>query len=429
MSVTTGVHDGGRRRHGPRRWATVVRLVVVALSLALVALVATGIASPPAGPERVAAQARWLDGQLADGAGLRMQELFPEGDVFTAALTGIAAARAARQGADDPAGLVAIARRALTEVDAERNTRLFEAVTAPPLGVFYRGWRLQLLADIAGATSADADLQTMRRERDVLVAAFAASPSGLLPSYAGGYWPCDNLVAMAAVVRASTLLGDDDVAALGHRLVDPLLPYRDPATTLLPHRTDATGRSLEGPRATSQSLIQTALPVVAPDLAPQAWLAYRSAFVTREAGLVGVREFPSGTKGSGDVDSGPLILGVSLSATVVTVAAARANGDTGQSATLDQEAEVLGLPLEWRGERRYALGALPIGDAWLAWARSEPVGPGRPSDVTWWWGPWAVAALLPGLIAALWELRARRRAGGPGRGARPDADLVVREGG
>ncbi len=124
-----------------------------------------------------------------------------------------------------------------------------------------------------------------------------------------------------------------------------------------------------------------------------------------------MREFPIGSAGQGDVDSGPLVLGVSLSAFAVTLAAARANGDASLADTLDREAETFGVGLQWRGERRYALGQLPVGDAWPACARSTPVG-ARPSRAaasrTWWWAC-ALLALTPADPVGLWELAARRR--------------------
>ena len=151
---------------------------------------------------------------------------------------------------------------------------------------------------------------------------------------------------------------------------------------------------LDGPRGSSQSIIQAFWPAVGRALDGRvdsaAWETFRRTFVVREAGLVGVREFPRGQDGPGDVDSGPLLLGVSASASAVTLAAARAVGDAELAADLGREAELLGLPLRWAGERRYALGLLPVGDAFLAWARTRPlelvpqIGGDTPSVRPWW---------------------------------------------
>lgn len=403
---------------------------MVVVSLLLTVHVVVRSQGPPTDTARVAAQVRWLDGELADGAGARMQALFPEGDFFTAVLTGLAAARTAAAFSDeesDAAGaaeLIDVARANLARSGAESNAALFAGVTTPTGGVFYRGWRLLLEAEIAAVTGSPGDLDTLRRDERTLRSAFESSPSGLLESYPGDYWPCDNVVAAAALVRAAAVLGTADPGAAGRVVVERLQAHRDPATGLLPHRTTATGASLAGPQGTSQSLIQVFLPTAAPQVADDQWPLFRDVFLTERLGLVGVREYPEGTAGASNVDSGPLVLGVSLSASVVTLAAARAHGDDALARSLDQEAEVFGVPLAWGGERRYALGVVPVGDAWLAWARSEPRAPDvvssppsspPASSDSWAWWAWALLALLPGLLATAWQARVRRRGAMLGR--------------
>jgi hypothetical protein len=392
----------------------VLRVVVTALSLAVAAHITWAFTGPGTDTARVGAQVTWLDRQLREGAGPRMQDLLPEGDYFTNVLTGLAAVRVAQAttGGSREAHL-RTARHALTELAAPRNARLFAGITSPRGGVFFRGWRLLLLTEIARVTGTGAELDEVRRDAAELQKAFATSATGLLESYPGQYWPCDNVVGMAALVHANILLREDDPCSVAAGWLDRTRLLRDRATGLLPHRSGRDGSPEEGPRGSSQSLIQIFLPELAPDEAPAEWTAYRRLFVVREAGLVVVLEFPNGSSGQGDVDSGPLVLGVSLSASAVTLAAARANGDTALADTLDREAETFGVGLQWAGERRYALGQLPVGDAWLGWARSTPVGAGAlvsDGPRAWWWA-YALLALTPTVLVALWELTARRRRG------------------
>ena len=170
------------------------------------------------------------------------------------------------------------------------------------------------------------------------------------------------------------------------------------------------GQLLEGPRGSSQAIIQAYWPDIDPQGAAEQWQRFTGLFLVREWGLVGVREHPIGTDAAGDVDSGPLIAGVSASASAVTLAAARRNGDADLAATLDHEAEYLGLPLEWSGERRFAFGLLPVGDAFVAWARGVPLKP-VPSPVApqpqWWWH--ALVLLLPAALAGGWLLGSVRK--------------------
>lgn len=140
----------------------------------------------------------------------------------------------------------------------------------------------------------------------------------------------------------------------------------------------------------------------------------------REAELVGVREFPRNVRGADAVYSGLLIFGLSACASVVTLAAARQFGDTDVVDALDREAELLGPPSSWGGERRYALGVLPIGDAFLAWARSRPEATtpaiSNRRGVLPLWPVFVGIAVLPALAAGL--LLALRRLRQAGRSSR-----------
>ena len=109
--------------------------------------------------------------------------------------------------------------------------------------------------------------------------------------------------------------------------------------------------------------------------------------------MPGAREYPDGAAGPGDVDSGPLAFGFSASATVVTIAAAQVNGDSEVTAALIPASEAAGLPVSWAGTKRYAFGLLPVGEAFLVWAKTS--------------SPWTAApgpAGLPALVDPGWRL-------------------------
>src|SRR5262249_14315391 len=157
----------------------------------------------------------------------------------------------------------------------------------------------------------------------------------------------------------------------------------------------------------SQSVIQRFLADVDPAFAREQYLRFRELFVVRPLGIgPAVREYPRGTDGPADVDSGPLPLGVSLSATVVTIGAARVEGDDALAGALSSYGELAGVPIDPPPTKRYALGLLPIGDAFLVWARTaEPwvAGPADPPAAVigpLWRIPLTVVLLLVG--AAPW---------------------------
>jgi hypothetical protein len=179
----------------------------------------------------------------------------------------------------------------------------------------------------------------------------------------------------------------------------------DPATGLFPHQVVP---QVSGARGSSQAMIQRFLVDIDPDFARTQYEIFKDKFVT---GL-GVREYPKGTSGAGDVDSGPLVFGRSLSATVVALGAARVHHDP-LADRLSREGELVGLPISGLETKRYAFGAVPIGDAFLAWSTSaRPMittdQPELDANSHWWRLPWLAALWLPALL--LWgALRLRHR--------------------
>jgi hypothetical protein len=161
-----------------------------------------------------------------------------------------------------------------------------------------------------------------------------------------------------------------------------------------------------------------------PVFARQQYLRFRDLFVARPLGLgPTVREFPRGTNGTGDVDSGPLVFGASLSATVVTIGAARVQGDDALATALAGYGEFAGLPLSTPWTKRYGFGLIPVGDAFIAWSKVSSAWVARPPAFTaaravplWW--PVPLVVVLGLLAIAPWirrvgAFRRARRAGSP----------------
>lgn len=384
------------------RVVRVVALLIVLASTLLAGRIALVGYGPATGPRLLPDQIRFLDRAIARGEGSRMQQLFPEGAFF---LTGLTASAAS--GVSDPASI----RGLRDALDAPESVAIFGSGMQPEHGIFQAGWSLSVAVDLATASQDAADRADVARRAAAVAAAFRSSRSGFLAGYPDQFWPCDSVVGAAALARAAVLLDRPEWIGTVRAWRASITPAYDPGTGLLPHRVDARGQTLEGPRGSSQSIIQAFWPALsqALDGRPDSgtWSAFVDTFVVREAGLVGVREYPRGQAGAGDVDSGPLVLGVSASASVVTLAAARAVGDNRLANALDREAELIGVPLPGPDGRRYALGLLPVGDAFLAWARSRTAA-GPPASVTEApqpaWPAMIALTLLPALlVATLWR--------------------------
>lgn len=384
----------------------VLRVVVGLLGVVLLiggGRAAVVLLAPVPDRRQLAEQAAFLEAAIRDGRAAEAQQLFPEGEVFLLVLSGlVTAADTTRTEAERSA----IVELRLAELDQPAVVARFGNPGGVNHGVFFQGWRLLLEVEQArlGADVA-ADVRTRSR---ALLDAVAADPTGFAPSYPGSRWPADTIAALAAVARADALVGVPGARAELDGWLGRTRGVREANDGLYPHRVSENGATLEGPRGTSASLVALFLADIDPGHVGQHWDAFHAAFVTREVGLVGVREYPHGRAGEGDVDSGPLVAGVSLSASAVGLAAARRAGAVRLADSLDREAELFGVPWSWQGRRSYAGGLVPVGDAFVGWSRSvasasNPAGSDGPSAVLW---PWAVVPLLVG-AACLAPVRQR----------------------
>lgn len=314
----------------------------------------------------LAGQSAWLRSTALE-RGPEMDAYFPEGQFFTVALAALAQAR------DDsvPASeRVTFLDDALEQLSSPGVLSRFLGNSPLELGAFATGWTLLAQVERARLSGAADDLRAVRSTARAVALALSRAPTPFLDSYPGQAWPVDTVVLVAALARASELLeyAEGEIAVTRWRA--EATRWLDPDLGLLPHQVGTDGSALEGPRGSSQALIQVFWPDIDPAGADTSWERFEETFLTSVAGLRGVREYPEGRSGRGDVDSGPLILGVSLSASTVALGAAYRHGQLELADRLSRQADLAGLPITWQGQRRYALGTLPVGDAFLAWSRS-----------------------------------------------------------
>ncbi|MER6088889.1 hypothetical protein [Streptomyces bluensis] len=426
------VRSGGRPSPPPT-WRQVLRrsrrlaamLVSVCALLGAVRLVVPATADADSEPAGVRRQLTFLREELDDGAGDEAQRLFPEGYFFLHALYGLSWVEIGmREPVGDRSTALREARWALARLDSASGRAPFSPGLTPPYGVFHRGWSNWLRGGVLSLQPAGhrdpGEVRRFARDSGALAAAFGASQSPYLEAYPGQAWPVDSTVAIASLRLHDALL-PGRFAETVQRWVREVRGRLDPRTGLLPHRADPdTGDPIEVARGSSQSLIQRFLIDIDQDFAGEQYLRFRDRYIASPLGLgPAVREYPDGMDGPADIDSGPLPLGVSLSASVVTIGAAQVHGDVPLAAALAGVSELAGLPVDTPWTKRYAFGLIPVGDAFLAWSKTArpwvaKAPPPPPAQVSGWWrGP--LLSLLAVLAAAPWlpTLVRRHRRGAP----------------
>jgi hypothetical protein len=396
------------------------------------------------GPD-VLPQLHFVKIQLVEGSGEEMQALFPEGYFFSYALYGLSWVNI---GIPEPYGselqqeALRDARWALEHLESPVGKAPFNvsATLTPPYGVFYVGWSTWLRGGILLLQPAEArdpdEIARFQADCMALAEAFEDSSTPFLTSYPNRAWPVDSVVAVAALRLHDKLFAPPPqsggmeagrFAPTIERWIEQAKAQVDPETGLLPHYADPqTGEPLQGARGTSQSMIARFLLEIDSEWGHDEYMLFREQFVTSRLALPGVREYPLGVEGAGDVDSGPLLLDVSLSATVVTLGAALLYGDRMLAEPLLQAGEVLGFPLDlplfpsdsFTGieTKRYALGQFPIGDGLLVWSKSaypwvvDPITVlPPPVNPIMWREQWRRVSAVVIILLFCWPFRGRAR--------------------
>ncbi len=374
-------------------------------------------------PQDIDAQLAYLQAALATGRAEEMQGLFPEGYFFSYALYGLTWVDVGLmypEGSSEREEALREARWAWQALASEKGQAPFQAMAEAelPFGMFYMAWRTDLLAGILllqpEGQYNPAELEQFRQDCAVIAQALQGAATPFLASYPGMSWPVDAYPAIHAL-RAHRYLVNPQYEPLIEEWLAATVHRLDPATGLVPHRSQAKdGTPIGGARATSQTLILRFLADIEPKLGAQFYSLFRQSYlVFHTTGLPGVREYPQGVNGSGDIDSGPLLDGISLSATAVMMGTARMYNDQETAVAIEQAGEALAMPITWRGQKRYGFGLIPVGDAFAAWSQTvrpwfeEPSSVGYPRLIPrFWQGRLHLVSLL--LLGFLWLVGLKR---------------------
>lgn len=204
-------------------------------------------------------------------------------------------------------------------------------------------------------------------QHDALIASYErrllASPTGLLDTFPGEAYPTDVAAVAAAIAVHGRATGTDHTAVLTHWARQVRASQIDRDTGLVLQRMGVDGQAHDAPRASG-----TGLAAYFAGFADRALAAELAAALFRQErsvlGFSAIHEYGDGYRGAGDMDSGPLILGISISATGFALAPARAFGDRDTFTRLYRTTDLVGLPVRSGTRLRFATGGV-IGNALL----------------------------------------------------------------
>ncbi len=317
------------------------------------------------------AELQGLKHSLDNHADATMQKLYPEGYVFFNALYGLSWCNYLTHFAhgDSTAAHKEI-QRAVDNVNSENGRAVFDRDLPIPYGAFYTGWSTYLLGKKLSvekpAARATVDIELFKQQCDIV--AKGLETKTFPASYPGRAWPADAVLCASSLALHDKLF-EPTYQELIQQWVVRVKSHLD-SNGLIPHEViPATGKIIEEARGSSQSLMLAFLRDVDDEFFHDQFVRYKEHFFDSRLGLIGIREYPVGRYGLGDVDSGPVVLQMGASATIVGLYAISYTGDAA-TIKLYRELEALGMARHVGNEKNYLFGMLPMADAFIAWSHS-----------------------------------------------------------
>lgn len=192
----------------------------------------------------------------------------------------------------------------------------------------------------------------------------AASKTGLIETYPHETYPPDVSAVVGSIGLHSRATGvDRGRPELVGRWVETVRDrYIEPRSGLLIQAVRSNGQPLDRPRASGTAIAAYFLSFAHREMSRELFGALqknRGSF----AGFGGVREYPRWQRsGLGDIDSGPVLFGVGVSASGFSVASTRIHGDRDMYRSIFRTVTLFGAPAP-RGEGRWFVSGGPLGNA------------------------------------------------------------------
>ncbi len=190
----------------------------------------------------------------------------------------------------------------------------------------------------------------------------AASSTSHIETYPGETYAMDNTVVAASIAVCDLATGEGHAEILSRFVQLTRERMLDPETGLVSFSLGPDGRPNQRSRGSGVAWNSFYLPFVDRAFAAEQFGRLKEQLVDSPLGVAGVREVRRGVFVRGDVDSGPVIFGLSPSATGFAIAGARHAGDAKLLSELLDTAELAGFSFQWQGKRRYLLSPF-VGDA------------------------------------------------------------------
>lgn len=336
-------------------------------------------------------QLNHLEKELKDHqAAQNMQNIFPEGFVFSNVLYGLAwvdvLENADKQSEVFKKGCAEI-RWSIEQINSEQGKSTFDADLSLPYGAFYNGWLTYLQGkylQLKNPIDLDTTIDNQFKINCLAIQkAIEKTELPYLESYTQAAWPADNILCLASL-DVHDKIYPPQYQTTKTTWLNRIKAHLDTEMSLIPHAYNlAENKGLERVLGSSQSLMLCFLPALDSPFAQEQFQKYKTYFVDYKLTLPAIREYPNGKKGAEHIDSGPVIWDVGAVASIVGIKAMLENKDSGLYKPIRNCIEAFGFPYIFNHKKQYLFGQLFVADAFIAWSNAKACS--FEEDKAGWW--------------------------------------------
>jgi hypothetical protein len=242
-------------------------------------------------------------------------------------------------------------------------------VAQPPRSLFLDGEIALMLAARRTVAEKAEYREPLRVRVNEMLRRMEAGPVLCAESYPDECWMFCNTVALAAIRLSDRLDGSDHSAFFQKWLRTARQKLVDPGTGLLVSSFALDGQPKDGPEGSSIWMSAHCLQLIDEDFAADQYRRAKKELGRELLGFGYAREWPASWVGPQDVDSGPVIpvLEISAGSSGLALLGSRAFDDNGYFRSLHTTMDFAAFPTERQGRLRYC-ASNQVGDAVLLYA-------------------------------------------------------------
>lgn len=305
-------------------------------------------------------QISYLDQIMKAGYDDKLQEIFPEGKMFSNAIFTLSIIEFCETNHKIEKKYTEIIEHNIKRILSKEAKEVFHTDMEPKYGIFYNGWTNYVLRKYQESALFKFSTHQQKIQKEAFniqkrILNKQKDTVTILDSYNDANWPADNLIGLLSLKQK----------ALQKKWLDTLLLTTQHQSGLIHH----SGSYEAEIRGSSQAMMSFCLQEIDYEKKEQYNATFKNIFVDDYWGIQLVKENENGSNAM-DADSGPVILGYGGAASIMNIKTQASYKDSRSKKTW-AFFNTIALPMNIFGQKYYLFKQEPMFDVFMLWASVE----------------------------------------------------------